>query len=810
MAIGRFYQPSQTPYVSQFVPERIPAELMIGVLANKQKTYDDTAAKIQSLGDWNINALPGYDTQIRDEYKKDIRLFIDESMDKDLSSPEYARKYLAKVRDLRDDQNLASITSNYNKHQEFIKRYEELRKSNDTYAYADELMNDYLQRYNEYTKPVTGGGMGFKGDIQLGDQNILSGVNIHKEGEQYFDELKANGAEQLNFLEEGLAYKNGWEGITSGRINERAGEVLNQWLNSRAGQQLGSQYDMQHLSGIPSVALSKMTPEQKNKYEQDKFTFIGNELLKIGKGFEFNKTTTNADVAYRDRWGVGKERELMFPQTPVINTAGNTSNIQTNYDVDVSNKIARDQDLAKINWALDNYERAKANPNTPQLKILASLPPSKIKELQDTKYALELQNRDTELKQGNAIKRAYTANDKNIDPKYVDEYGEFKFSDFNPYDLSSNFREYNTELKAIDKSFTDNYNRIFNMFKDHGFNTEYVGTQPVVASLADNYNKGISIINNLKKKPNLTESDKLMLNMYEQKFRINSTNIWRNIPEKYTNGAAGFETFNKAMKTHYNDSDTWVPNNQLRSEDKINVYNSTYDKIGKPTVSADYVMEQYLGKAFNDNVVMIGDKVFQPGEYGHPLSNGNAKIISSRVDKINGVDTPVFEVSADYIEDIKKPHYDTKGEIDSMRDATKVSRRQYTVIAKGVNANDYNKTKAKENISIYMADPKSATAQTALINGIKYKYPQLSSGLTELYGLKHGDKTIVDINNPQLGDDGKFIWEVQKRTDYGDYVVKLIDPETGASQTERYGNEHELSNAYLKYNGINLDEILAQ
>jgi len=75
MAVNRFFQPSSGKFVSQFVPEQLPTDLLMKPLAEKQRKADLMQAEVIKLGEWEQRALPGYDTQFVKQMKSRIEDF---------------------------------------------------------------------------------------------------------------------------------------------------------------------------------------------------------------------------------------------------------------------------------------------------------------------------------------------------------------------------------------------------------------------------------------------------------------------------------------------------------------------------------------------------------------------------------------------------------------------------------------------------------------------------------------------------------------------------------------------------------------
>jgi len=820
MATNRFYEGSQTPYLSQFVPEKLPIDLMVQTLNHKQAAEDLAVANTNKLGLWDIPALPGEDAATRDKYKKSIERFIDESFGIEQSSPEFQRKYIAKVRDIRDNPELKSITTSYNTHEAYLKRIQELKQSPNTYAAAQELAHEYNQKYGIYTKSPELGGRGFRDtNNSLGDPNILTGNDINKEGKEYFDMLKADGFEKLGFLEEGLAYKNGWEGISGRKIEGQAANRLDSWISSPSGQQLLKRYDARMFpNDIPARAIEKMTPEQKDKYNKDRLTYAANELLSIGKGFAFDKTTTNADVAYRDRWGVGQERANLYPTPQIMNVAGDTAPFVRNYDKDVQEQTAIKDKVTNLSWGIDNYEKAKANPNlNPQFSKLAQVSPQTVETWKAQRYALEQEQKHFQTREANATKKSYVVVDPKIDPKYVDEYGDFKLK-YTPFNSGSIPMQ---EITALNDKFSRDFDNLKTLFKAEGLS----GAAPIAGNIAQFYKTSYSLnqtfaaglekINTVRKAlgNTMSDDDRQALDFFEQKYRIQHANIMSNIPEQYLDvsennlGAipynqqievektlAGRESFIAAKKANYSDVGSWTPNAQLRDPDVVTLVDQA-GQAGKPVESADAMAERFVGLYPQQNIVMLGNEVIEPGDPRYPLANGKAKVVSSTVDKINNDDTPVLQVNYQYNTKVQKPVYDDEGKVKYSKEEDAPANQTYTVIMKGANALQYNQMKANQLKSDIIKNPNDMQNAVRLINMNKFNDPKLSSDLTELSKLKAGDTYTTEIGSSR--DNTNLSVDIKRSSidDSWDVIVK--DPDTGESKKTNLPTAKDAANYYM-------------
>ena len=126
--INRFYKPSQTGYQSQFVPDQLPADLMLKALGNKQQKYNAMDATLNKFGEWDQRALRGRDTEYVAGKKKDLESFIDKSMTQDLGSQEFAREYQSFKKGFTQDEGLKKVGASVAIHDEYQKRVKDLKR----------------------------------------------------------------------------------------------------------------------------------------------------------------------------------------------------------------------------------------------------------------------------------------------------------------------------------------------------------------------------------------------------------------------------------------------------------------------------------------------------------------------------------------------------------------------------------------------------------------------------------------------------------------------------------------------------------
>jgi hypothetical protein len=320
--INRFYQPSRGQYVSQYIPQQLPTDLLIKGLAAKQDQFNKTLDDMnKNLGMWDVNSLQGYDTQYKNEWKKNIETKLDELSKKDLSLPENQQEYIGFLRKIRDDEGLKSVQSAYTTHQAFLKNLDEMKK--DPTKYAPEYIDDYIRRYNIYT---SGEGQGFKGDIKLGESTINAGADIPNEVKKFVDDLKANGSEWVNKLASGVSYESGWEGVSDTRVREQLDRSMESIMRGAVGRQLTARYDAaNNPTNLPlNEYLSTLSTEDRNAYLQNRDKYIKNTVWDLGKEFVWGNSKSGKAAALETERTEAREDAKNNPVTPVFTYQGNT------------------------------------------------------------------------------------------------------------------------------------------------------------------------------------------------------------------------------------------------------------------------------------------------------------------------------------------------------------------------------------------------------------------------------------------------------------------------------------------------------
>ena len=321
MPINRFYSPSRGQYVSQFVPDQLPAEMMAKGLMMKQGKQDQASAELSAYKNWTQPALAGADTKYVKSLQDKIGEFASESINVDKTSPEYQRKYQELVQGITKDPRLAKITSNYQHHQTALERKKALSEkgaTEDERAFQDE----YDRRFRIYTSED---GLGSEGDIQLGDANFTEGVHIQKEMEEYFNHIGADKAEGIRKLTgTDIAYSVTSGGKSKNKLQQAGLKAFGDMLQSPVGKQLIARYKAQNIpqtidgkTVTQQQYLDSLDEEGKKKFNTEMKTSILNSFIGVGESFATSEYSTTKDTALNLKAAQdhadAKERGMIIP-----------------------------------------------------------------------------------------------------------------------------------------------------------------------------------------------------------------------------------------------------------------------------------------------------------------------------------------------------------------------------------------------------------------------------------------------------------------------------------------------------------------
>ncbi len=813
MAVNRFYSPQHGTYISQFVPEELPANLMLQALNNKQKQYDTAQTNLNVLGDWNTRSLGDYDTNYVKGKQSEIRNFIDTSQGQDLSSPEYTRKYVDFVRKFKGDEGLKAVASSVAIDDEYQKRIKDLKDSKDGFAYANALEHEYSTRRQEYTKR---GGQGFKGQIQLGDPNVLTGVDKLAEAKPIFDDLKESGSEVAKELEQGVYYKNGWQGVSDKTTTKQALAMMENFSSGRAGQQMKAEFAQKQFGNqIPSEAYKKLDVEQRKEYDKKEQEYIKQFLVSAGKEFVHNKTTTNIDESKNKLADWGREDMKTFAQQPVIDVLGNTTAIEMpKYDETFGNGVT---DKGVYNRTLDDINNAKATGQVYNKLIdyatKGGMPRNKMGQpilSQQEKLMLQgipgadqfingqpvPQNvKDTFIKvlQSKVEDNNFKIHTNEIYKKQIDEkmqtvantlLGDKKYNGLSFKATIENGEEAKKELESdpvykqylsdVSKTKSDPY------LKNKGIDYQMIMQKNIIDNLSKSYKTASGA-----EKEKIGETIKNMQALhYYHKATDDMSRVYSNEDNK------------DKLKELYNNTQEYQPTATPKplSKTYMAYEKDASGKVNKTgvTLNADYIMEDLIRKSPSSFIVkdastgkeisptMINEDGISVPNPDYP-SGTTLQLVSSNKELLNDRfkgelmgPKAIFNVKG--TSSIIVPDgTDPKGEKLDVKPVDK----NYIFVANEVPTKQYTSAKAKEAYSNYIVNPNSEDGKSSYMNYVMYSDPVRYKDISKVNSMTEaGQRTYISkrMFNPDSGRDENLKVKVTKsEAGDGDLILKVTD-----------------------------------
>lgn len=271
MAFSRFYQPVQTQYISQFVPENL--ELFDSALRNRQKEYDQTVGQIDLFNDALLQqeALPEYDTEVLKGIKGEVDTFASEMSKLDLSLPENKRKVSQFVKQLASDERLGKIQAGVASKKKYDEIKEALIKKN---KYVPENDLEFMKAFESYLGQQ-GDDKKFGVDFIGGKELIPEDAPSRPELEKVVDNMKASGYTYDRENGTWIDRKSG-KGISYNQLMDVLKSNIGPFSQTVEGIQLGKRaemnnrtYEEQFLSEIDPIARERAYKETSNTFRDN-------------------------------------------------------------------------------------------------------------------------------------------------------------------------------------------------------------------------------------------------------------------------------------------------------------------------------------------------------------------------------------------------------------------------------------------------------------------------------------------------------------------------------------------------------------
>lgn len=362
MAINRFYNPSRGQYVSQFVPNELPAELLLKGILAKRNAENEQTAQVDKLAEWDMNVLEG-DYEAKEKRKQAIRSFVDNMYGQELSSPDNIRKYKNFVREFKDAKEIKGWEAEYAHDAEMQKTKKELQEAGND-AFNEAYWDEYQRKRDYYNQNK--GWLGQE-DVRLTGHNLSKGTNMLEGYKKLYDHIKADGSTSTRKLgEEGynLAYTQGWEGVDPTKIRNATLKEAVVAYQSDLGRQFRQQYKSQNIPAYDNSGkrltfdkyFNSLSSDEKKEFEANMLKSFIQEADNVGQTFTYQKTTDNKATALNTAIGYGRQDEKENPPLLLGTVDIKGATPELNWDA----KIKRNN--SKIEEAKAALEIAKANP----------------------------------------------------------------------------------------------------------------------------------------------------------------------------------------------------------------------------------------------------------------------------------------------------------------------------------------------------------------------------------------------------------------------------------------------------------------
>jgi hypothetical protein len=805
--VNRFYNASRGSYQSQFVPEELPTDLMLGALQQKQKQYDLVDQAIQTeLGDWNQRSLAGYDTKYTKGWKESHEKFINDNMGKDFTSPEFQRQYRDYMKKFKSDEGLKSVQAAVDKHDAFLLRYNALKQDKDTYAAAEELANEYNTRFGKYTAED---GLGYTGDIQLGDENIRTGNDVDALAKKLWDDIKASGGDSVRQFKD-FSYKTGYDGVSQGTLDAQTLKMLDHFIEGPGGNQLIERFNMKKFgSEVPSVQLQNMTKEEREQYNIDAKNYVKNYLNEASSEFKYAKTTTNLDEAQNKQGdlerSVVQQPNITVDGLPVergeadfINTFNGKDGKPSLYNEYQNNVRTAQYNVNQYGQVIKAVNEGKPFAFSPEQKMMLEGLPGGKNFMSGKPITSEEKQGMLKYLNNTQVAEMVKLQDNNIRLKEIeDKYAQ-------AVDITTGGRKYNGLS-----------------YKEAHENISEIENDP-------NMKQVLAVYSTMKEKdPNnalnvLHESIKIM----GEKQKKNPNDTMKSIISKatkyynsliakkdYFRDSDSEEGF-KAVSASYNDlSKQYTPKAQVAQFEDYTQFDDNGKIKGMKATSPDKMMQEMLNTNLSQFVVMdyMGNVipptipingVQQPNpEYPDPTSITLASIDKEpykdmQDGKLTGtkIGLNVTAVESKYSTmqlDGKKQPVTIKGNVT----------KNYKIIAQGIATKTYTDAKMTQNRSNYYANPNTYTGQQSYIDAEMFSDPDYHRQLSKVHNTPIGQKAYMDVKfyNTDLLKETPHIIETERSGSNNGNILATIKDHNGNAITEKLKfNNIEDFNNYVK------------
>jgi hypothetical protein len=484
MSVNRFYNPSRGAYVSQFVPNELPADLLLKGILSRRQAEDKQQDMVGKLLDWDMEVRPG-DLADKNAKKMEARKFADEMFGQELSSAENIRKYKNFVRGFQDDKNIPYWQKNLELTKE-IEKQERDMKLKGGHDYDPAQWDDIRRNINHYDASGGFRGTGLTFEEMMGEK----GMDYREEYEKLYNQLAGDSVTSSNRIKDldySLYAKYTKGGISKEKIKDATARQVYQAYDGA----LGRHFKRRYLAGVmeefdPNGTISSerflaaMTPEERDKIEEGMFKAFTKDVHDVGMTFVHKTVIDDSASARNTAFGYSRE-DAEKAGVPIVDTlavVGSTTNLSWDKKLNSisEQKAAITNTIADIKANPHMYVDATAKPEV-QKKQLADAIANAQGQLKS------LNNQEAEIKTDqrnayNSIKgQVLSAEDRKIEEEIKKLEKKIKAADKNLYlnnqpgDAFSNknmeLAGYQAQLTALKNKIQPKYNEVNSKWKNY-------------------------------------------------------------------------------------------------------------------------------------------------------------------------------------------------------------------------------------------------------------------------------------------------------------------------------------------------------
>lgn len=347
------YAQTQAP-ISQFVPEKLPWELIYQVGRGLQDEQDANKATILANSDLQVPAMYEHEKAYVKKRQEDLNNLVESTHGKDLTSGTEFYNFVNQLKEIKNDPYLATIKGNYDRVMDHYKQQSELEKDAALTDWNLAVPRSVMEKYAA------------EGKIHdIGALDITKGLDLRKKKETYFDNTEADVREVLGKLNNAdVYYSTTTTKKDADMISAWADRALNDYKSSAEGKEELRKY--RFYARNPENFVNPKTGKQLTEDQ-----YLKQELINAGMERFQHKTTSTLENALNIK--AGWDREDKKVEDGVIRQPGNlTQGIDFQGLDDLDTQIAKETDPAKKTSLQNARDKAMASFNNGDGKALSA------------------------------------------------------------------------------------------------------------------------------------------------------------------------------------------------------------------------------------------------------------------------------------------------------------------------------------------------------------------------------------------------------------------------------------------------------